>query len=192
MKKGEAWDGGEAAAREYRFVTGAPYERDVAKSVSEEPRICEPGFLNCGCSEDTVLLEAALRKVTRVKSDNSGALETWQGKHMNPRDRLFLSTIFTDWTGLSVDDLYQFDAQGKPRTYANVLDKQIHILQMRRKNLDTHQVKPSNAFPEDCNPDDNSDDRDLLAELMAEARTRDGRTAESDMNIDFTYTDAQE
>lgn len=172
-KKGEIWDGGEASSREYRFATGTPHQRNVAKSINEDPRPLHPGYLSCGCPEDPVLLEAALRKITRVKSDYSGALESLQGKLMHPRDRLFFATTFTDWTGLAVDDLYRFDSKGNSRTYANILDKQIAVLQTRRRNLNFYSVSPTNPSPSDDEDDAGStSDKDLIAELQAEAEAQ--------------------
>lgn len=189
-KKGDTWDGGGESARKYRFVTGTPRMRQVAKTNSEPVKACEPGFLNCGCPEDAVLLEAALRKITRVRSDQSGTQETWQGKVLAPRDRLFLATIFNDWTGLTVEDLFQSNSKGGLQSYADLLDKQISILQERRKGLAQFSAKPSNPSFDDggaASAQCDDSDSDLIAILAAEKAKRQAATDDMDCYEDIEF-----
>ncbi|KAF7773695.1 hypothetical protein Agabi119p4_5862 [Agaricus bisporus var. burnettii] len=144
------WDGASLEVRKGISVTGVPYPRHVAAKQSDPVAEWVPGHLHCGCPEDLVFMEAILRKLTLVKSTQTDATETWQQTYMDPRTRAFAMTAFMDWTGLNPADFFKIAPDGKIRddVYAELLDRQISVLQQRRQSLDSHpRTKPDNGSP---------------------------------------------
>jgi hypothetical protein len=73
-------------------------------------------------------MECILQKLTKVMLSYTGVEEMFQDQFLNPWDRIFFMRAFTNWTGLTPVDFYQFDANGDSQTYANLLDHQITVL----------------------------------------------------------------
>ncbi|KAJ3562635.1 hypothetical protein NP233_g9451 [Leucocoprinus birnbaumii] len=179
IKKEKMWDGANSDTRKYRYATGTFGDRDVARTIADPARPRKPGLLHCGCPEDVVYLECYLRKVTRIPSGIPGVQETMQNRQMHPQDRILLATVFTDWAGLTVDDLYRYEGgRLEPKTYAEVLDHQIAVLQRRRANLDQRVVTPSNHWWYDKQADESEDDlsdgrSDIMDEPLRKRQKRD-------------------
>jgi len=94
--------------------TGCPYHIDIIKSpdiervpdlhgaqVYQSPR--RSGKLDCGCSEDDVILELMLRKITIMQAGT----EMMQESFSSPQARSFVVALFRTWTGLDVVDFFR-------------------------------------------------------------------------------------
>jgi len=95
--------------------TGCPYHIDIIKSPDIEgvpdshggpvylksPR--ESGKLDCGCSEDDVILELMLRKITVMQAGT----EMTQEGFLSPQARSFVVALFRSWTGLDAVDFFR-------------------------------------------------------------------------------------
>ncbi|EKM74376.1 hypothetical protein AGABI1DRAFT_95690 [Agaricus bisporus var. burnettii JB137-S8] len=139
-----------SSIRKGQYVTGVPHPRNIATKQSDPIADRVPGHFHCGCPEDVVFMEAILRKITHVTSVQNGATETWQSMFMDPRTRIFTMTAFMDWTGLQPSDFLKVAPDGRFRDdpYAELLDRQISVLQQRRQALNSHtRLRPSNQIP---------------------------------------------
>ncbi|KAF9521594.1 hypothetical protein CPB83DRAFT_900534 [Crepidotus variabilis] len=81
--------------------------------IKANPKTAPRGFMNCGCLIDEVLIEYYLWKTTKLRSHNPGLrynnaplVEGLCEQVINPRIRSFLVTIFCQFSGFTVDDLY--------------------------------------------------------------------------------------
>jgi len=94
--------------------TGCPYHIDIIKSpniggvpdshgtqVYRSPR--GSGKLDCGCSEDDVILELMLRKITIMQAGT----EMTQEGFLSPQARSFVVALFRAWTGLDTVDFFR-------------------------------------------------------------------------------------
>ncbi|XP_006455801.1 hypothetical protein AGABI2DRAFT_121700 [Agaricus bisporus var. bisporus H97] len=145
-----AWDGAQPSVPKGFGVTGVPYPRAVSAKLSYSVTPRQPGRLHCGCPENIVLMEAILRKVTQATSVHSSTTKTWQHTYMDPRTRLLTMTAFMDWTGLSLSDFFRVAPDGHVwvNPYAELLDRQILVLQQRRQALGTNSpVDPHGNTP---------------------------------------------
>ncbi|KAJ3554189.1 hypothetical protein NP233_g12476 [Leucocoprinus birnbaumii] len=140
-----------ASQRDYFFLTGTTYKQLLAETQKDPVAPLQPGHIHCGCPEDPVLLEIILRKVTRLISfdPNSSRQETMQDKFLDPRDRLFLYAVVSNWAALTVDDF--------SLPYDKLLDLQIERLQCRRASLNMGRSRPPNPAWDDTAPDPDSD-----------------------------------
>lgn len=101
-----------------------PYHTDVVK-IEEAPdphggqadpeAVRRSGKLHCGCSQDDVILEMMLRKITVFPAGIEGQMSTMRRDFLNPRDRSFVCSMFRNWTGLSAKDMFRFGDDGKVR-----------------------------------------------------------------------------
>jgi len=104
--------------------TMCPYHTDVVK-IEEAPdphdgqadpeAVRRSGKLHCGCSQDDVILEMMLRKITVFPAGIEGQMSTMRRDFLNPRDRSFVCSMFRNWTGLSAKDMFRFGDDGKVR-----------------------------------------------------------------------------
>jgi hypothetical protein len=90
---------------EYR-VTGIPFERQVVTSGGTD-RMRREGILDCGCTEDDVLLDFYWWKNTSATSASTKEKEGWSTQRLNPRARLFMRVEWEYISGLTVDDIYR-------------------------------------------------------------------------------------
>ncbi|KAF5353254.1 hypothetical protein D9756_007929 [Leucocoprinus leucothites] len=117
-------------------IDGASNSRRGTYADSRNRR--ELGTLDCGCSEDDVILEMMLRKLTVFQNPTTGQASTMRGDFLNPKDRAFVCMLFRNWTGLSTEVMFKFDDRGKgPRTYEDLLKAQISGLQNRLAWVET-------------------------------------------------------
>ncbi|KAJ3568225.1 hypothetical protein NP233_g5858 [Leucocoprinus birnbaumii] len=123
------------------FATGneprppTPPKEDPIKAEDDKPLEREKGKLHCGCLEDEVLLDLILWKSTLQQSPATGIVETWQDVYLHPRDRTFSLRAYTFWTGLKADHLYEFDADGKPRSMIDITRYQYRFFRNRLRRL---------------------------------------------------------
>lgn len=93
-------------------VTGTPFSRLANKKPSKDnpaqaPVECEPGYLNCGCSEDEALLDFYWWKMAEATSPTTNATEGWlDHRKMDPRTRTLIFNFFADWTHMEVNNIY--------------------------------------------------------------------------------------
>jgi hypothetical protein len=87
-------------------VTGTPFDRmiDLKKNVERTRR---KGILDCGCTEDDVLLDFYWWKEMTVTSVSTGAEETWKHQRLDPRARLFMKHEWEYISGITVNDIYK-------------------------------------------------------------------------------------
>jgi hypothetical protein len=97
-------------------VTGTPFERRVVTSGGTE-RTRRKGILDCGCTEDDVLLEFYWWKSITATSASTKETEGWRTQRLDPRARLFMRVEWEYISGLVVDDIYR---HGKTRWESEV------------------------------------------------------------------------
>lgn len=96
-------------------VAGVPHARKVVKKqqeaqrllAKEDPLWVEPGYLGCGCSEYSALLELIWWKRGSITSPTTGAVDAG-GALLDPRQRAFVIDEWHRRTGLRLDDLYAY------------------------------------------------------------------------------------
>ena len=125
-------------------VTGVAYPRTaVSKQVKEEDDEDEDDnddhgtgsevkagmALHCGCWTDDALLDFFLWKTTTIQSPSTQVSDRWREDILEPRQRAFVTTAFKEYSGLKVDNLYNYNSEGKVQNTPKLLRAQLaHII----------------------------------------------------------------
>jgi hypothetical protein len=128
-KSGKVYDGAEGSKFK---VTGVTLARTF-KVKGKKGTLRQPGYFNCGCSEEVALLDFFFWKSWKVKNER-GDEEGLGSQRVDPRLRLFFAECFMKVTMLMVDDLY---ANGKAPAdrEKRCIEWQIRRLKTKLKSL---------------------------------------------------------
>jgi hypothetical protein len=136
-KDGSVHDG--AGKGEYK-LTGVALPRDMARLQQEgmkRPR--REGFLDCGCSEDSALMDFYFWKTWTIEGEVDGehVEESMGSQRFPPRLRAFVVEAFESFTKLTIDDLY-----------TNGLDPVVHRARLVETQIDrlTEELEELNAL----------------------------------------------
>lgn len=119
--------------------TGTPGERNL--NIPKEGVVVVPpqGYMHCGCEISPVLLEFYLWKTTELYSPFFEGKEGWMRELLDPRQRALTMTAFTEWTTLTVDDLYNRGSDGKERLSSEVIGIQIERLTAKKRKMEVRE-----------------------------------------------------
>ncbi|KAG6824777.1 hypothetical protein H0H92_005848, partial [Tricholoma furcatifolium] len=104
---------------DYR-INGVPRPRNVNRVITDGVKRLK-GYLHCGCSEDVALLDFYFWKTWSLSSelpDGTRVTETLKDQMLEPRICGFVVDQFQNWTGLTIEDIYQ----GNQRKSEHALD----------------------------------------------------------------------
>ncbi|KAG6805619.1 hypothetical protein H0H92_014718 [Tricholoma furcatifolium] len=119
---------------DYR-LNGVPRPRNVNHVISDGVKRLK-GYLYCGCSEDVALLDFYFWKTWSISGklpNGSHVTETLRDQMLEPRIRAFIVDQFQNWTGLTIEDIYQGN-KGREEHKLDVYHIQVeHILRRMNK-----------------------------------------------------------
>ncbi|KAF8193295.1 hypothetical protein BJ912DRAFT_848467 [Pholiota molesta] len=107
-------------------IHGVAFQMKLAGSTAR-PVKAEPGFMNCGCHIDDVLLDFFWWKTWIIRSRNPNlfdATESMMESVFPPRPRAFFVHAFLNISHLKLDDFYGLD-YGTLAYYVRILTKQV-------------------------------------------------------------------
>ncbi|KAG6810510.1 hypothetical protein H0H92_011537 [Tricholoma furcatifolium] len=107
-------------------LNGMPFPR-LTNSIKADGVEPEPGYMHCGCSEENALFDFHFWKTWQLSGtleDGTFIQESLRDQLLKPRLRAFVVQQFKQWTGLSIDDMYQ-----------NNMSKKEHKIKMYTKQI---------------------------------------------------------
>ncbi|KAG6807257.1 hypothetical protein H0H92_008222, partial [Tricholoma furcatifolium] len=116
-------------------LNGVPLPRNVNHIISDGVKRAK-GHLHCGCNEDVALLDFYFWKTWSLSGklpNGSRVTETLKDQVLHPRIRAFVVDQFQNWTGLTIEDIYQGN-KGREEHKLDVYHIQVeHILRRMNK-----------------------------------------------------------